>query len=67
MSEVQEMVKQVVEASTGAGDPQAPLKSKEQNEASGEHESKGKRRIIDMKIGDGWLIRVWSSKLVKTC
>ncbi|KAI3474633.1 hypothetical protein Pfo_029815, partial [Paulownia fortunei] len=68
MSEVREMVNQVVEASTGTGNPQPPLKSKEQKKTFEETESKGKRRITDMKIGDGgWIVRVWSSKLVKTC
>ncbi|XP_051132347.1 serine/threonine-protein kinase PCRK1-like [Andrographis paniculata] len=67
MSEVQEMVRQIVVASTGAAIPQAPLSRKEQNETS-DDEPKGKRRITDMKIGDGgWLVRMWSSKLVKTC
>lgn len=68
MSEVREMVNQVVEASMGASNPQPPLKSKEQKKPFEEPEAKGKRRITDLKIGDtGWLLRVWSSKLVKTC
>ncbi|KAK6147008.1 hypothetical protein DH2020_017920 [Rehmannia glutinosa] len=68
MSEVLEMVNQVVEASTGAANPQPPLKgSKEQKKTFEGPEGKGKRRIIDLKIGDGgWLVRVWTSKLVKT-
>ncbi|KAL0338456.1 UNVERIFIED_CONTAM: Serine/threonine-protein kinase PCRK1 [Sesamum angustifolium] len=68
MSEVLEMVNQVVEGTIGAGNPQPPLMSKEQKKKFEEPEAKGKRRIADMKIGDGsWIIRVWSSKLVKTC
>ncbi|CAI9780173.1 unnamed protein product [Fraxinus pennsylvanica] len=69
MSEVLEMVNQVVEASTGTGNPQPPLRSTvsmtnfEETEAA-----KGRRRFMDVKIGDaGWLVRMWSTKLVKTC
>ncbi|KAK4478648.1 hypothetical protein RD792_014139 [Penstemon davidsonii] len=65
MSEVLEMINQVVEASIGLGNPEAPLKPKKTFE---EVEAKGKRRIRDMKIGDGsWLGRVWASKIMKTC
>ncbi|KAL3825896.1 hypothetical protein ACJIZ3_021925 [Penstemon smallii] len=65
MSEVLEMINQVVEASIGLGNPEAPLKPKKTFE---EVEAKGKRRIYDMKIGDGgWLGRVWASKIMKTC
>ncbi|KAL2554362.1 Protein kinase superfamily protein [Forsythia ovata] len=68
MSEVLEMVNQVVEASTGTGDPQPPLRSRESMATFDETEAKGKRRFMDMKIGDaGWLVRVWSTKLVKAC
>ncbi|PIN07862.1 Serine/threonine protein kinase [Handroanthus impetiginosus] len=68
MSEVREMVNQVFAAYTGTGNPQSPLKSKEEKKMSEELEGKGKRRLADLKIGDGgWFIRVWSSKLVKTC
>lgn len=68
MSEVLEMINQVVEGTNGTGNPQPPLMSKEQKKKFEEPEAKGKRRITDMKIGDGgWLVRVWSSKLVKTC
>lgn len=67
MSEVVEMVNQVVEASS-RGDPQPSLKSKDEKKPLEETEGKGKRRICDMKFGEGgWLLRVWSSKLVKTC
>ncbi|KAH6825258.1 Protein kinase superfamily protein [Perilla frutescens var. hirtella] len=68
MSEVREMIIQVVEASNGLGNPQPPLKNKEQKETSEEPEAKGKRRISDIKFVDSsWLLRVWSSKLVRTC
>ncbi|KAG6427434.1 hypothetical protein SASPL_111679 [Salvia splendens] len=68
MSEVQEMINQVVEAYTGCGNPQPSLKSKDDNKASEDSQSKGKRRLSDIKIVDSaWLLRVWSSKLVRTC
>ncbi|XP_042049933.1 serine/threonine-protein kinase PCRK1-like [Salvia splendens] len=68
MSEVQEMINQVVEAYTGCGSPQPSLKSKDDNKASEDSQSKGKRRLSDIKIVDSaWLLRVWSSKLVRTC
>lgn len=68
MSEVMEMVNQVLEASAGVGNPQPPLKSSEQKRSFEESEAKGKRRKADMKTGEGgWLLRVLSTKLVKTC
>ncbi|XP_047962605.1 serine/threonine-protein kinase PCRK1-like [Salvia hispanica] len=68
MSEVQEMINQVVEVYTGCGNPQPSLKSKDDNKASEDSQSKGKRRLSDIKIVDSaWLLRVWSSKLVRTC
>lgn len=68
MSDVREMIIQVVEASTGASNPQPSLNNKEQNKPSEEPEPKGKRRFSDIKFVDsGWLLRVWSSKLVRTC
>ncbi|KAL6574858.1 Serine/threonine-protein kinase pcrk1 [Orobanche minor] len=71
MREVREMVSQVVEASTDGGaanHPQQPLKVKEGNQSFEESAGKGRRRLVDMKIGDGgWLVRVWTTKLVKTC
>ncbi|KAL2533631.1 Protein kinase superfamily protein [Abeliophyllum distichum] len=52
----------------GTGDPQPPLRSRESMATFDETEAKGKRRFMDMKIGDaGWLVRMWSTKLVKTC
>ncbi|KAL8516648.1 hypothetical protein ACS0TY_015054 [Phlomoides rotata] len=69
MSEVLEMVNQVVEASS-KGDPQPSLKSKDEKKPLEESEGKGKRRICDMRFGEGggrWLHRVWASKLVRTC
>ncbi|KAG8376573.1 hypothetical protein BUALT_Bualt09G0077500 [Buddleja alternifolia] len=66
MSEILEMVNQVVEASS-CNNPQPPLNGKETKKNFEENGGKGKR-ILDMKIGDGgWLGRVWTSKLVKTC
>ncbi|XP_022859860.1 probable serine/threonine-protein kinase PIX7 [Olea europaea var. sylvestris] len=69
MSEVLEMVNQVVEASTGTGNPQPPLRSPMSTATFEETEAaKDKRRFMDVKIGDaGWLVRMWSTKLVKTC
>ncbi|KAL7136671.1 hypothetical protein ABFS83_10G045500 [Erythranthe nasuta] len=56
MSEVVEMVNQVVEASIG-NIPQA------QPPSTTAEEDKSKRRIFD----SGWSLRGWSSKVVKTC
>ncbi|XP_022841581.1 probable serine/threonine-protein kinase PBL19 isoform X1 [Olea europaea var. sylvestris] len=68
MSEVLEMVNKVVEASTGTGNPQPTLRSTESMSTFEETEAKSKRRFTDVKIGDaGWLVRMWSIKLVKTC
>ncbi|KAL3628509.1 Serine/threonine-protein kinase pcrk2 [Castilleja foliolosa] len=73
MIEVRELVRQVVEASTAAGNhPQPPIrmKSKDEDECyeDGEKGKMGKRKNVDMKIGDGgWLFRVWSSRLMKSC
>ncbi|KAL3642593.1 Serine/threonine-protein kinase pcrk1 [Castilleja foliolosa] len=70
MREVRGLVNQVVDASTGAGNhPEPPLKSKDEDKHYGEKGNEGnKRRIVDMKIGDGgWLVRVWASKIVNTC
>ncbi|KAL6521058.1 Serine/threonine-protein kinase pcrk1 [Orobanche gracilis] len=71
MGEVREMVRQVVEASMDGGPanhPQQHSKGKEGNQSFEESVGKGKRRLVDMKIGDGgWLVRTWTTKLVKTC
>ncbi|XP_059305844.1 serine/threonine-protein kinase PCRK1-like isoform X2 [Lycium ferocissimum] len=64
MSEVLEMVNKVVEASTGTGNPEPPVRIAEPT--SPEPERKGKRRIIDIKDG-GRLVRMWSTKLTNTC
>ncbi|KAK4343023.1 hypothetical protein RND71_038839 [Anisodus tanguticus] len=64
MSEVLEMVNKVVEASTGIGNPEPPVRIAEPT--SPESERKGKRRIIDIKDG-GRLVRMWSTKLINTC
>lgn len=66
MSEVLEMVNKVVEASTEIGNPEPPVRIAEPT--SPESERKGKRRIIDTKLGDGGrLVRMWSTKLINTC
>ncbi|MCD7466907.1 Serine/threonine-protein kinase pcrk1 [Datura stramonium] len=66
MSEVLEMVNKVIEASTEIGNPEPPVRIVEPT--SPESERKGKRRIIDMKLGDGGrLVRMWSTKLINTC
>lgn len=68
MSEVREMINQVVEASAGSGNPQPSLQIKDDKKSFEETQPKGKRRLSDIKIMDsGWLLRVWSSKLAKTC
>ncbi|OVA06985.1 Protein kinase domain [Macleaya cordata] len=72
MSEVLEMVKQIVEA-TEMGSPEPPIKStlKPMNtsEEAKRKRSNLKRRNVDSKIGEsGWLFwRSWNSKLVRTC
>lgn len=66
MSEVLEMVNKVVEASTGIGNPEPPVRISELT--SPESERKGKRKTTDIKLGDGSrLVRVWSTKLINTC
>ncbi|KAL6492705.1 Serine/threonine-protein kinase pcrk1 [Orobanche gracilis] len=71
MGEVREMVSQVVETSMDGGPadhPQQHSKGKEGHQSFEESVGKGKRRLVDMKIGDGgWLVRAWTTKLVKTC
>ncbi|CAA2989303.1 Hypothetical predicted protein, partial [Olea europaea subsp. europaea] len=65
MSEVLEMVNQVVEASIGTGDPQPPLRSTASMLSFEETEAaKGKRRFMDVKIRDTdcW-VQKWSTKL----
>ncbi|CAI9778984.1 unnamed protein product [Fraxinus pennsylvanica] len=53
MSEVLEMVNQIVEASTGVGNPQPPLKRRERRPTPGETKAQGRRRLMNKKIGDG--------------
>ncbi|KAM3325156.1 serine/threonine-protein kinase PCRK1 isoform X1 [Capsicum chacoense] len=66
MSEVLVMVNKVIETSTGIGNPEPPLRIAEPT--SPESERKGKRRITDIKLGDGGrLVRMWSTKLINTC
>ncbi|KAG5584321.1 hypothetical protein H5410_044755 [Solanum commersonii] len=66
MSEVLEMVNKVVETSTGIGNPGPPVRIAEPT--SPESARKGKRKITDIKLGDGSrLVRMWSTKLTSTC
>ncbi|KAL2487431.1 Protein kinase superfamily protein [Abeliophyllum distichum] len=53
MSEVLEMVNQIVEASSRVGNPQPPLKRREPTPTTGETKAQGKRRFMNKKIGDG--------------
>ncbi|XP_006354344.1 probable receptor-like protein kinase At5g15080 isoform X1 [Solanum tuberosum] len=66
MSEVLEMVNKIVETSTGIGNPGPPVRIAEPT--SPESARKGKRKITDIKLGDGnRLVRMWSTKLTSTC
>ncbi|CAN4117086.1 unnamed protein product [Withania somnifera] len=66
MSEVLEMVNKVVETSTGIGNPEPPVRIAEPT--SPESERKGKRKTIEIKLGDGGrLVRTWSTTLINTC
>ncbi|KAL3531951.1 hypothetical protein ACH5RR_005472 [Cinchona calisaya] len=68
MSEVLQMLNRVVEESAGIGSPHPPLKNVEQKETSQEAGKSSKRRIMDTRVIDGsWLVRMWSSKHVRTC
>lgn len=68
MSEVLEMINKVIEASVGIGSPQPPTMTADQKSNAEETGKRGKRRLVDVRVGDGaWLVRRWSSKLVKTC
>ncbi|KAG8500952.1 hypothetical protein CXB51_002955 [Gossypium anomalum] len=58
MSEVLEMVNQIVEASTGAGNPEPPLKTKPFVDTSRGTERKHNRRIIDSRSGDKFVHHV---------
>lgn len=65
MSEVLEMVNQIVEAAS-TGSPQPPLKMMPTG-TSGQTETKNKRRLSDWRNGEsGWFARVWKPKLVRT-
>ncbi|KAK5836446.1 hypothetical protein PVK06_012235 [Gossypium arboreum] len=58
MSEVLEMVNQIVEASTGAGNPEPPLKTKPFVDTSRGTERKHNRRIIDSRSSDKFVHHV---------
>nr|GMC98825.1 probable receptor-like protein kinase At5g47070 isoform X2 [Ipomoea batatas] len=53
MSEVLDMVNKVLEASTGMGDPRPSIVHSDPISTKDEVDRKGKRRITDMKVGDG--------------
>ncbi|XP_031129029.1 serine/threonine-protein kinase PCRK1-like isoform X1 [Ipomoea triloba] len=66
MSEVLEMVSSVVEAPAGTGNPRPAIKSPKPVRAKEETDRKGKRRMINIRIGDsGWLVRMLSLKRAK--
>ncbi|XP_059667626.1 serine/threonine-protein kinase PCRK1-like [Cornus florida] len=68
MSEVLEMVNQIMDPSTERGSPQPPVRSLVPVESSLETKTQGKRSLMDIKIGESsWLVRMWSSKLARTC
>ncbi|KAF3441867.1 hypothetical protein FNV43_RR15782 [Rhamnella rubrinervis] len=68
MSEVLEMVNQVMGVSTVTGSPQPRLKNLAPMETSREIEVKNKRRIVDSKSGESsWFSRMWTPKLLRTC
>ncbi|GMY14953.1 serine/threonine-protein kinase PCRK1-like [Fagus crenata] len=68
MSEVLEMVNQIVEASTQIGSPPLPLKSLAQVETSVDTEPKNNKRNVDLRTGEsGWFVRMWTRKLLRTC
>ncbi|XVE61690.1 hypothetical protein DITRI_Ditri06bG0060200 [Diplodiscus trichospermus] len=52
MSEVLEMVNQIVEASVESGSPEPPLKTLSSAKTSRETEGKHKRRIVDFRSGE---------------
>lgn len=65
MSEVLEMVNQIVDASMGSGSPQLPFRSLTSMETSHESKTKGKRRIGTGE--SGWVFQKWTPKSVRTC
>ncbi|KAL6987383.1 Serine/threonine-protein kinase pcrk1 [Sarracenia purpurea var. burkii] len=69
MSEVLEMVNQIVKGSQAIVSSFLPVRSlMPMEKTSGESKPNGKRSIMEMKIGEsGWLLRIWSSKVVRTC
>lgn len=68
MSEVLEMVNQIVDAPRETGSPQPPVKRLLSIETSQITELKKKRNIKDLRIGEGgWLPWKWTSRVVRTC
>lgn len=62
MSEVLDMVNQIVESSLSAS-PERPLKNLASMEASRDTESRNKRRIMDLKTRESnWFFRMWRPK-----
>ena len=68
MSEVLEMVNQIVEETQEIGSSQPPISRLMSTETTGEAKTKGKRSIMHMKIGEScWPLRMWSSKVIRAC
>ncbi|KAG6639877.1 serine/threonine-protein kinase PCRK1-like [Carya illinoinensis] len=68
MSEVLERVNRIVETSMETGSPELPLKSLALEETSSDPEAKNKKRIMDLKRGEGgWFVRMWTPKPSQKC
>ncbi|XP_048321951.2 serine/threonine-protein kinase PCRK1-like [Ziziphus jujuba] len=68
MSEVLDMVNEIMGVPTEAKSPNPPLKNLPSLETSGKSEVKNKRRIVDLKSGEsGWFARLFTPKLLRTC
>ncbi|XP_057470403.1 serine/threonine-protein kinase PCRK1-like [Actinidia eriantha] len=68
MSEVLEMVNQIVEETQEIGSSQPPISHLMSMETTGEAKTKGKRSIMHVKIGEScWPLRMWSSKVIRAC
>ncbi|KAL5546146.1 hypothetical protein UlMin_005833 [Ulmus minor] len=82
MSDVLDMLNQIVESSSEMGSPrprphpplrkptssEAPLRKPTSGEASKDSNTQNKRRILDTKTGEsGWFFCMWRPKVLKTC
>lgn len=66
--EVSSNQKKNMEAPTGTASPQLPLKNLAPIQTSRDVETVNKRRNADLRRGEtGWLSRVWTPKLLRTC